>query len=392
MKLREEIDRIRGMMGIISEQVKIPFKMSIPEDIMGIKEVFKTNGFHLYVVGGAVRDSVTGKKPKDYDLVTDALPDYVENILQEAGYRTLPTGKAFGVINVFTDMGEYEIATMREDVGSGRRPESVRFVDIETDVKRRDLTINALYYDIDRGEIIDMVGGYDDIKNNVVRTVGDPEDRFAEDRLRILRAIRFAARMGSDLDEKIKESLRKDSSLTGVSYERIRDEFIKGIKSAKSVKYFLGLLREYGLFEWIFTGLKVGDDFIDENDPILVISVLLMGNDVGKVQKRLIDLKYTVDESKDVSFLLKIRGLNIDNVIQMKKAQGNIKLSNEQILKFGKIVGMDMVLLERFVKFRFTVKGDDVMKERGIKQGKELGDLINQMELKNFLNGIARTN
>ena len=392
MKLREEIDRIRGMMGIISEQVKIPFKMSIPEDIMGIKEVFKTNGFHLYVVGGAVRDSVTGKKPKDYDLVTDALPDYVENILKEAGYRTLPTGKAFGVINVFTDMGEYEIATMREDVGSGRRPESVRFVDIETDVKRRDLTINALYYDIDRGEIIDMVGGYDDIKNNVVRTVGDPEDRFAEDRLRILRAIRFAARMGSDLDEKIKESLRKDSSLTGVSYERIRDEFIKGIKSAKSVKYFLGLLREYGLFEWIFTGLKVGDDFIDENDPILVISVLLMGNDVGKVQKRLIDLKYTVDESKDVSFLLKIRGLNIDNVIQMKKAQGNIKLSNEQILKFGKIVGMDMVLLERFVKFRFTVKGDDVMKERGIKQGKELGDLINQMELKNFLNGIARTN
>ena len=312
--------------------------------------------------------------------------------LTQAGYRTLPTGKAFGVINVFTDMGEYEIATMREDVGSGRRPESVRFVDIETDVKRRDLTINALYYDIDRGEIIDMVGGYDDIKNNVVRTVGDPEDRFAEDRLRILRAIRFAARMGSDLDEKIKESLRKDSSLTGVSYERIRDEFIKGIKSAKSVKYFLGLLREYGLFEWIFTGLKVGDDFIDENDPILVISVLLMGNDVGKVQKRLIDLKYTVDESKDVSFLLKIRGLNIDNVIQMKKAQGNIKLSNEQILKFGKIVGMDMVLLERFVKFRFTVKGDDVMKERGIKQGKELGDLINQMELKNFLNGIARTN
>ena len=157
-----------------------------------------------------------------------------------------------------------------------------------------------------------------------------------------------------DYVEKIKESLRKDSSLTGVSYERIRDEFIKGIKSAKSVKYFLGLLREYGLFEWIFTGLKVGDDFIDENDPILVISVLLMGNDVGKVQKRLINLKYTVDESKDVSFLLKIRGLNIDNVIQMKKAQGNIKLSNEQILKFGKIVGMDMVLLERFVKFRFT--------------------------------------
>ena len=116
MKLREEIDRIRGMMGIISEQVKIPFKMSIPEDIMGIKEVFKTNGFHLYVVGGAVRDSVTGKKPKDYDLVTDALPDYVENILQEAGYRTLPTGKAFGVINVFTDMGEYEFATMLEVV------------------------------------------------------------------------------------------------------------------------------------------------------------------------------------------------------------------------------------------------------------------------------------
>jgi tRNA nucleotidyltransferase/poly(A) polymerase len=94
---------------------RIPFKISLPEDILQIKDVFKKNGYKLYVVGGAVRDAILGKQPKDFDLATDAIPDKVEEILANAGFRTLPTGKAFGVINVFTDNGEYEIATFRSD-------------------------------------------------------------------------------------------------------------------------------------------------------------------------------------------------------------------------------------------------------------------------------------
>jgi len=100
--------------GLIREE-RIKFVMNIPEDIMSIKNVFKQNGFKLYVVGGAVRDALLGKTPKDFDLATDALPDKVEEMMKAAGLKTLSTGKAFGVINVFTDKGEYEIATFRSD-------------------------------------------------------------------------------------------------------------------------------------------------------------------------------------------------------------------------------------------------------------------------------------
>jgi tRNA nucleotidyltransferase/poly(A) polymerase len=176
--------------GLVREE-RIKFDFTIPQDIQQIKDVFKKNGFKLYVVGGAVRDALLGKKPKDFDLVTDAHPDKVEEIMAKSGLRTLPTGKAFGVINVFTDQGEYEIATMRKDIGSGRRPDSVEYTDINHDVLRRDLTINALFYDIDTHEIVDLVGGVQDLKNGVIRTVGNPQQRFEEDPLRILRFFRF---------------------------------------------------------------------------------------------------------------------------------------------------------------------------------------------------------
>lgn len=392
MSLKDSIQKIRGMMGLLSEQKMISFKMDIPEDIMGIKEVFKKNGYVLYLVGGSVRDVIMGKKPKDYDLVTDAVPDDVERILKGAGYRTIPTGKAFGVINVFTSVGEYEIATMREDIGSGRRPEGVRFADIETDAKRRDLTINALYYDIDKGLIIDLVGGYEDIMNGVVRTVGNPDDRFGEDRLRIMRVIRFAARTGSELDDAVKESLSRDSSLEGISGERIRDEFIKGIQSAKSVKNFLELLDRYGLFEWIFKGLKVNRDFVDDRDVIVVISWLLVNNDIKVIQSRLNELKYTYEEIRAIMFLINLRVLTPEVVVQLKKMQDKVVLSDDQIRRMGVLIGQDSKLVDAFLDFKLTVKGDDIMRERGMKPGKELGDIINQIEFNNFLNGFTRRN
>lgn len=109
-------DSIRQILreGLLMEE-RIKFELPIPEDIQAIKNVFQKNGFKLYVVGGAVRDALLGKQPKDYDLATDALPDKVEEMMAKAKLRTLPTGKAFGVINVFTNQGEYEIATFRND-------------------------------------------------------------------------------------------------------------------------------------------------------------------------------------------------------------------------------------------------------------------------------------
>jgi tRNA nucleotidyltransferase/poly(A) polymerase len=363
---------------------RIPFKLTLPEDILQIKDVFKKNGYKLYVVGGAVRDAILGKQPKDFDLATDAVPDKVEEILAEAGFRTLPTGKAFGVINVFTDDGEYEIATFREDLSGGRRPDAVKFTDIESDVKRRDLTINALFYDIDKNEIVDLVGGVDDLKRGIVKTVGSPQERFGEDRLRILRAIRFAARFGSNLDPEADAALKKDASLEGISGERIRDEFIKGITSAKSITQFIGMIEKYHLFDWIFRGLNINKNFISDKDPILVIASLLKDNDPKLIGKKLNDLKYTVDEIKNITFLINLSKLTPDTAVILKRMQKLTSLTDDQLKKFGTQQGVNPKLLDAFIKFRLTVNGEDLMKQLNLKPGKELGDAINKAEYENF--------
>jgi tRNA nucleotidyltransferase/poly(A) polymerase len=364
---------------------RIPFNIDLPNDIIAIKNIFKKNNHKLYVVGGAVRDALLGKQPKDFDLATDALPDTVEEMMIDAGFKTLPTGKAFGVINVFTDSGEYEIATFREDIGSGRRPDAVTFTDIESDVKRRDLTINALFYDIDTHEIIDLVGGVNDLKKGIVRTVGSPEERFGEDRLRILRSIRFAARFGSNLDPDVDNALMKDASLEGISGERIRDEFIKGIQSSKSVKHFLGLIDKYNLFDWIFKGLKINKNYISDRDPILVIASLLKDNDSSFVEKQLNNLKYTIEEIKNIKFLINTLQLSPKTAVLLKRMQKNTSLNDEQIIKFAQINGLDKKLVDAFINFELTVSGDELMKKLNLKPSKELGDAINKAEYENFL-------
>ena len=376
--------------GLVREE-RIKFDLPIPQDIQQINDVFKKNGIKLYVVGGAVRDALLNKTPKDYDLATDAVPDKVEEIMAKAGFKTLPTGKAFGVINVFTSEGEYEIATMRKDVGSdGRRPDSVTFTDIEGDVSRRDLTINALYYDIDTHEIVDLVGGVKDIKNGIVRTVGAPEDRFGEDRLRILRAIRFAGRFGNELDPATDAALQKDSSLEGISGERIRDEFIKGIKSAKSQKHFLEMLDKYHLFDWIFKGLNVDMDFIGRNgsynhdDYIVLLARLLKNNNLDVLKKKLNELKYTAEEVKAITFLIAMLKLDIDTVVALKKAEQHSGVSQDQIRDFCGKENVSSQLLDAFEEFRLTVSGPEVMDKMGLKPGPELGKAIQNIETNNF--------
>lgn len=363
---------------------RIKFNIPIPKDILEIKDVFKKAGFKLYVVGGAVRDALLGKTPKDYDLATDAVPDKVEEVMNKAGFKTLPTGKAFGVINVFTDQGEYEIATFRTDVGSGRRPDSVEFTDIVGDVKRRDLTINALFYDIDTGEVVDLVGGINDLKKGIVRTVGSAEDRFGEDRLRILRAIRFAGRFGSELDPATDEALKKDASLEGISGERIRDEFLKGIKSAKSVKSFFKMIDKYHLFDWVFKGLTVDKRFVEENDPIVALAVLLKHNSVDVLNKQLNMLKYSIDEVRGVTFLVGMLKLSVDTAVALKKAQKISGVTPEQISKFAKLEVVDQKLVDAFLQFRLSVTGPEVMDKLGLKQGPELGKAIQKIETENF--------
>jgi tRNA nucleotidyltransferase/poly(A) polymerase len=375
--------------GVVMEE-RIKFDFQVPSDILEVQKVFKKNGYKLYIVGGAVRDALLGKTPKDFDLATDAVPDKVEEMMKDVGFRTLPTGKAFGVINVFTDQGEYEIATFREDIGSGRRPDAVSFTNIEGDVKRRDLTINALFYDIDTKEIVDLVGGVDDLKQGVVRTVGAPEDRFGEDRLRILRAIRFAGRFGSDLDPATDIALQKDASLEGISGERIRDEFIKGIISAKSTDAYLMMLDKYGLFDWIFPSLNVDKKVFRKkldhkaDDYIVLLARLLKNNDIDLLRRKLNELKYSADEIKTIVFLISMLKLDVDTAYLLKKMQQTAGVSDDQIRNFGANEGIPSQLLDAFEQFRLSVSGPEAMEKFNIKPGPELGKTIQKMETANF--------
>lgn len=381
--------RIKKKNIIFEERVKS--KMSIPKEVMQIHDLFKKEGFKLYIVGGAVRDTLLDKPIKDYDLATDAPPDKVEDMLKRAKIRTIGTGKSFGVINAYIGTEEYEIATFREDVGKGRRPDSVIFSDIETDVKRRDLTINALFYDIETKEIVDLVGGIEDIKNKVVRTVGDADERFSEDRLRVLRAVRFAARVGSKLDPAIDRSLKKDNSLEGVSSERIRDEFLKGIKSAKSVKHFLNLLERYGLFEYIFKGINLSNKtFIDDRNPILVMAMILKDVGFEKLGKQLNGLNYSIEEIRKVTFLIAYyKTMSDNNFYTLKKLFKISRVDDETLKDFVVLNNLDMNLASKFAQYQLgAFRGNEVAREFGLENGPELGDKIKELETQAFLETV----
>ena len=251
---------------------------------------------------------------------------------------------------------------------------------------RRDLTINALFYDIGTKEIVDLVGGMDDIKNGIVRTVGEPNERFEEDRLRILRAIRFAARVGSKLDPSIDKQLKADSSLEGISGERIRDEFLKGIKSAKSVKFFLTLIDRYGLFNDVFKGLSpINKNFPESNDEILVLSTLLAGVSYDKITKGLNNLKYSLSETKQVTFLLSFYQIFAEETFYpLKKLQLNSRIADDTFRGFANEVDMDITLVNKFINFNLSVTGPQIQQEFGIEAGPEMGKKIKELEWELF--------
>ncbi len=388
MEIRNFVRKIIKESFLIENEVKrIKFNYPLPSDLNKLKEYFEDNGFELYVVGGAVRDMILGKDPKDIDLVSDATPDDVKRILP-VEYKIIPKGEAFGIVQIITpEGGDYEIARYREDIGKGRRPDAVKFSTIDSDALRRDLTINALYYDINKNEIIDFVNGYEDILSKSIKTVGKAEERFDEDRLRILRAFRFAARFNSNLDQDIIQALRKDNSLQGISEERIRDEFLKGIKSAQSVVKFLSDLDNYGLLKQILNGLNYNSkDFIETHDYIVLLANILKGNSIKDIQTKLNQLKYTLEEIKKISFLIEFLNFNPEKVFYFKVKENVSKISPDELLDFAKFNSMNMNLVNKFIEFELSVSGDDLL-SKGFK-GAALGQEKERLETIKFLDTL----
>lgn len=200
--------------------------------VKNISNTLKANGYSCYVVGGAVRDKIMNLTPKDYDIATNALPEQIESIFQ----KTIPTGKEFGTITVVVDNINFELTTFREDGqhSDGRHPDTIKYSkDINTDLQRRDFTINAMAYDVQNNLLIDPFNGQSDIKNKIIRCVGNPETRFTEDVLRMLRACRFASRLNFKIEENTFSAIKiLAHTITRTSWERIGEEIYSENKNS----------------------------------------------------------------------------------------------------------------------------------------------------------------
>jgi poly(A) polymerase len=208
----------------------------------------KEAGFEAYFVGGCVRDSLLGKIPGDYDIVTSALPDQIISLFP----HTAAIGAKFGVVAVIVEGHPYEVATFRSDdiYEDGRRPSQIHFSTAREDVYRRDFTVNGLLMDPVTGEIIDYVDGRKDIKKKIIRTVGNPEERFNEDYLRMLRAIRFVANLDFTIEPDTKSSIERNAAkIKQISAERLQEELGKiltrgGARRGFELMAQIGMLKE----------------------------------------------------------------------------------------------------------------------------------------------------
>jgi poly(A) polymerase len=211
-------------------------------------------GFEAMYAGGCVRDMLRGVPPHDYDIATSARPEQVQALFR----RTVAVGAQFGVISVMINCGDFQVATFRSDgaYSDGRHPESVHFSNAEEDARRRDFTVNGLFYDPIREQLHDYVGGRGDLEAKILRAIGDPEARFAEDRLRMLRAVRFASVLGFEIEPATWAAVQKHAaSIVEVSAERIRDELLKTLHSPARVRG-LDLLDQSGLLNQILPEME----------------------------------------------------------------------------------------------------------------------------------------
>lgn len=254
--------------------------MTSEELARSIVSRLRAAGHEAHLVGGCVRDLLLGRKPKDFDVATDARPDRVSELFE----RSEQVGAHFGVVLVRENTSQVEVATFRSDLSytDGRRPDRVCFESSpRQDVLRRDFTINALLLDPESDEILDYVGGQDDLRRRLIRAIGDPVARFREDHLRLIRAVRFAARLGFEIEPETLAAIKRLHDLIAtVSAERVRDELLRILTEGGARRGF-ELLEETGLLDDILPeiaamkGIEQPPEFHPEGD-VWVHTLLLL--------------------------------------------------------------------------------------------------------------------
>lgn len=233
---------------------------SIPKEVTYVTETLENSGFSAYLVGGCVRDLILGREPKDWDVTTNATPEQIQSIFPNSFYEN-----TFGTVGVKVENSEIDTLKVIEvtpyrlegKYTDNRHPDSITFSQkIEDDLQRRDFTVNSLAYSNSKNELIDLYDGRKDIKDKIIRTVGEPDARFGEDALRILRGVRLSVELSFEIDSKTEKSMLENAHLLlNISRERIRDEFTRMIMSDNPMQAMLSL-RKIGLIKYVVPELE----------------------------------------------------------------------------------------------------------------------------------------
>ena len=352
-------------------------RIKMPKHVKFIIEMLENNGFEAYAVGGCVRDAILGREPNDWDITTSAMPDEVKKLFR----RTIDTGIKHGTVTVMIDKKGYEVTTYRIDgeYQDGRHPLHVEFTrNLIEDLKRRDFTINAMAYN-DREGIVDIFGGVRDLKDGIIRCVGNPADRFSEDALRILRAVRFSASLGFRIDDNTCRAIEELAvNLEKISRERIQAELEKLLMSDNPDR--LKAAYELGITTVVFREI---DRIAAENELTEVLSLVKLmpkehflrwsavlsraGKD--KAANILRDFKF---DNKTVNVVSKIIG-EIGRPLPQTRG-----LVRRDIYEIGEdIYEIYLTFMEVYLPFYYAKAGQsDCMKETLANVKKEYNDII----------------
>lgn len=345
-------------------------KISVPRKAKYIIETIRNAGFEAYVVGGCVRDSILGREPEDWDITTSAKPEQVKKLFP----RTIDTGIKHGTVTVMLDRESFEVTTYRIDgkYEDSRHPKEVTFTpNLKEDLRRRDFTINAMAYNDESG-LVDIYGGLEDIERQIIRCVGDARERFREDALRIMRAIRFSAQLGYSIEEETKAAIRELApTLEAISAERIQVELVKLLVSPHPD--YLRDAYDMGVTKVILPEFdvcmrtpqrhphhmyNVGEHTLHalteiESDRILRISVML--HDIGK------PVTLETDEDGSTHF----HGHNVVSEEMARTILKRLRFDNDTVYKVCKLVmyhdyGNSVVPSMRVVRRAINRVGEDI--------------------------------
>ncbi len=362
--------------------------MKLPENVKYILNELYKNGYEGYIVGGCVRDHLMGKEPHDYDITTSALPEEVKEIFP----HTVDTGIQHGTVTVIIDKIGYEITTYRIDgeYKDNRHPEEVIFTDrLSGDLSRRDFTINAIAYNDVKG-YVDLFGGIDDIKRNVIRGVGEPAKRFQEDALRMMRAVRFSAQLDFAIEENTLNALKENADLIrNISIERIREEFFKLILSDHNERLDILLnsgMTEHFLPEILDKKFDYGKINSLSRDIVVRLAYIFYGIEWGNVKKIMKRLRTDNKSMAAVTLISKYTDYEITDLYSMRKL---VSLAGENIKRVIEVMcavkncdsEMYFNMLEEIKNDCCSLKdlelsGNDLI-ETGIR-GKLVGEALNK--------------